>query len=173
MTKWDLTPRDAFDQLAQWVHATTVMQWRIMDPAAGIQTRQSDTFLFALAARQARRFAGLVQEVVPEAVKPTIVDAICEFDDRAPDITAIRDVLDHMDDYLKGVGRTYPAGPPRSPDREYLQILKPTLMWTEKGDDTFRLIIMPAPGHKLVLDVRREGEAVRKLADTIGDVLDL
>ena len=63
MKAWDLTPDEALNELVQWQHTTTVMQIRIMEPGAGPVTRQGDAYLFAMAARQALRFAELVRKM--------------------------------------------------------------------------------------------------------------
>ena len=171
VTAWDLTPHEALNELVQWQHTTTMMQIRIMEPGAGAYTRQGDAYLFAMAARQALRFAQLVRTVAPPAAHSDIDHALDEFNETSPDIKGVRDVLDHLDQYLRGVGKDYPAGPPEAHRHELIQILRPSLFWYEATEVTYRLHISPAPGHRLVLDVTRDAAAVRQLGYAIADAL--
>ena len=171
MTAWDLTPDEALNELVQWQHTTTVMQIRIMEPGAGAVTRQGDAYLFAMAARQALRFAQLVRKIAPPAARSVIDRALNEFNQTSPDIEGVRNVLDHLDDYLRGIGLGYPAAPPEAYATELMQILRPSLLWYEATEATYRLHISPAPGHRLVLDVTRDAAAVRQLCNAIADAL--
>jgi hypothetical protein len=171
VTPWDLTPNEALNELVQWQHTTTVMQIRIMEPGAGTVTRQGDAYLFAMAARQALRFAQLVRKIAPSATHSHIDRALKEFNQTSPDIEGVRNVLHHLDDYLRGIGLGYPADPPEAYANELIQILRPSLLWYEATEATYRMHISPAPGHRLVLDVTRDAAAVRQLCDAIADAL--
>lgn len=172
MTEWDLSPDEALHHLFQWQHATTIMEARVRDPAADTFTMQGDAYLFAMAARQALRFAQLVRRVAQPSFHSEIDRALGEFVTTAPDIKAIRDVLDHFDEYLRGTGRDYPASPPPTYQRELGQTVGPTLVFYQRSEETVRLHVSPAPGVKLILDVALVAAAVSTLAYALADILD-
>lgn len=171
-----MSPDEALLHLQQWGHTTTMMLLRIMDPGTGPVTRQGDMYLFAMAARQALRFAELIETLCPADVRSEIAEALDAFRKTSPQIKDIRDVLDHMDEYLTGKGSSMKradlrAGKPSDHSNEWLQVWKPSMIWVEPGDGTQLLRISPRPGKILTLDVGRDEAAVRNLVDAISQAL--
>jgi hypothetical protein len=81
---------------------------RVLDASREAALRQIDGYLFVLALRQVLRAAhmvlnGLEAEQKPEQAE-TARAAIETFDATVPHAKNARDVLDHFDDYARGVG---------------------------------------------------------------------
>lgn len=176
MDEWQISPDEALLHLQQWGHTTAMMRFRIMDPDVGPVTRQGDMYLFAMAARQALRFAELVETLCPPKARSEVSKALHAFRTASPQIKVIRDVLDHMDEYLTGKdSKMKPAdlraGKPSDHANEWLQVWKPSQIWVEPGEGTQRLRISPRPGKVLTLDVSRDVAALSDLVDGISRAL--
>lgn len=173
MAKWHLTVQEAFGQLVLWAHSVEITRARVLDSHATAVSRQVDAQLFAIAVRQVLRFAGLCRAVAPRPTWSALDTARNAFLATSPDAESIRNVLDHWDDYLRGDGTEFPAGPLRYEGRPDIQIaVRPTNFFYEHGSGTYRLHIIPAPGARtLILDVEREAAAVDRLVADIGNAL--
>jgi hypothetical protein len=172
VAKWDLPWDEALAQMMIWEHATNLMRSRILDPDAGQYSRQADAQLFAMAVRQVLRFAELCRAVAPRAAWSAIDIARRDFDKESPNAEAVRNVLDHWDAYMRGVGDEFPAKAPAAYKSDLLSVLRPTLLWYGYDGTTYQLQIVPRPGEPpLVLDVARDGAAVLALSIAIQDAL--
>lgn len=176
MDSWQLSVIEVVPHLQQWGHTTTVMRLRIMDPTASPVTREGDIYLFAMAARQTLRFAELVERLSSPEARPDMREALHAFSQTSPHVKDVRDVLDHMDEYLTGKDSKMrradlKAGKPSDHANEWLQVWKPSQMWIEPGQGTFLLRISPRPGKVLTLDVSRDGTAVSDLVYAISRAL--
>jgi hypothetical protein len=161
---WQIDRTDVIRELQQWQYTTATMHARVVENHSTSRTR-GDMFLFAMAVRQVVRFAELALTVADSDAAPLLTEAIEKFAESSPDATDVRDVIDHLDDYLKGMGRTYKAKAPSEYVRMMASVRKPTNTWIEASDGVFRLHINPSPGEHVVLDIARESAAALALAD--------
>src|SRR5437870_230926 len=94
-------------ELKQWVKAVDFECERLQ---AG-ESWGTDGPLFAFALRQLYRTAELAARVTKD---PSVTEAIAAFDAAIPNAINLRDVLDHSDDYLLGIGKLqHPNTKPR------------------------------------------------------------
>ena len=175
--KWEITIGEALGQLMMWERVTATMRTRILDPESDHATRQGDAHLFAMAVRQVIRFAELIRKLAPNRspLRGAIDSALAMFHKTCPQAKDIRDVLDHWDAYMQGVGNAYPAGDPdvhQRPDLVLAMQLRPAMMFFRASGDSFGLDVMPRLGTVLRLDVTRDADAVVALADAVRDAID-
>ena len=170
--KWSIPLVEVLEELAIWERGVYLQRHRILESDETGISRRADAQLLALALRQVLRLAECCRAVAPHNTWSTIDLALKRFKDTSPDVKDLRDVLDHMDAYLRGVGDEFPAGPPNQVYPHGLLIFIPTISWEEPMVDTFRLNLVPAPGRRpLVLDVSRDSEAAIALCDAIRDAV--
>jgi len=123
-------------------------------------------YLFATALRQVLRFAELARSTAPRSARPAIKQALTVFKATSPGAVEVRDIIDHYDDYLRGAGNT------RARRRETYQggwvvPNRPSFMWTEDRDASYRLYVSPVPGPVIWLDVIRDSAAAQTLTAAI------
>jgi hypothetical protein len=100
------------------VGLTTAWQWSVAVHAQAERVangsgarRVPDAYLLVLAVRNVRRAAEMVKNTVRTTGASVQMSAALErFDNALPGITKIRDVLEHFDDYARGVGNDQQPG---------------------------------------------------------------
>lgn len=105
----DWSPADHPEAIA--LSQTVWWDWAVQLTAERMQTghgrqQQIDArfFVFALAQLRAAARIGLAANVYPDEVARELQAALDRFDEAVPDIKNARDVLMHMDEYIRGVG---------------------------------------------------------------------
>jgi hypothetical protein len=155
---------EAVAYLGVWCHAVEVQAIRIFAEGNGMpdgpMTRQTDSYLFAIALRNLLRAAALLRNAAPKSAWSSIDRALNEFERKVPHAVDLRDVLDHFDDYARGKGELQKTRGGASEPNE----------WYERANDTYRLSLGLAPGAPLLtLEVRSATEAATTLVRAIED----
>lgn len=95
----------AHNHVFVWAAITQTQANRILSDRANPNVRQMDALLFAFALRNVLRAGELIAKVEEDAaVRNSINTAVDRFRFASPDVVAARDVLEHFDDYLRGIG---------------------------------------------------------------------
>lgn len=104
-------PAVGFGQLAIWDRAVAQQAVRLETSTGTDMGVQADAYLFAQALRQVLRAAELVADgLTGDPRKQSVETAIREFNAIVPHAKDARDVLDHFDDYVRGMGQlSHPA----------------------------------------------------------------
>jgi len=91
--------------LGVWQRAVVMQADRVLDAEATPVARQTDAYLFVQALRQILRAADLMKRaLVDDPRAQAVEDAIAEFNSAVPRAKDARDILDHFDDYARGIG---------------------------------------------------------------------
>jgi hypothetical protein len=156
--------------------AVKTMRSRILDPQSDHMTRQGDAHLFAMAVRQVIRFTELIRKLAPDRslVRGAVDSALAKFAKICPQAEDTRNVLDHWDAYMRGIGEKYPAGSPDvhpRPDLVLAMNLRPATMYFQASGDSYALHVMPRIGTVLVLDVARDADAAGALTNAVCDAV--
>lgn len=102
----DHLPSVGFEQLSIWQRAVSQQAERLASSAGTALDVQADVYLFTQALRQVLRAADLVAEgLVGDPRRSAVEKAIARFMAEVPDAKNARDVLDHFDDYARGIGQ--------------------------------------------------------------------
>jgi hypothetical protein len=140
-----------------WRHAVDVQALRLLTTGTGMPdgpvTKQADSYLFAMALRNLLRAVELVRNTVAPERRVTIEIAQEAFRLEFPKAIAQRDVLEHFDDYLQGMGKLQKGKPPF-----------PAATWTEStGPKSYKLCVGVAGHATFELDVEAAQRAALKL----------
>lgn len=170
---WQITPGEALAELLRWNHSAQLMAIRACDPTTGALTREGDVRLFVMAVREVLRFAVFTRDLLDEPDRATATEAVTAFDAKIPAASLIRDVSDHWEEYLQGIGLRYRAGRPGDywPETEWLTITRPAGSWGVWKDGTYVLFISPKPGSVIEFDVRAAAAACAELSSAIQETL--
>ncbi|MFJ6047861.1 hypothetical protein [Streptomyces sp. NPDC092307] len=134
-------------------------------PSAGL-AQEADALLFASALRDFLRAADLIKWTVGGTPAISPVDkALNEFALAVPNLTNIRDVLEHFDAYEKGQGNFQKAAAGRSED------VWATRTWVDARDGSPLLFLMPGDGQQWTLDIRASTVAAALLYASIQKAL--
>lgn len=93
-----------------WAYVCEIQRERVADRSAGQFVNQADATLLAIAIRDVIRSAKWAAVLSPEVVDA----ALATFDSKVPRAQALRDMIEHFDEYGVGTGRlqkTSEAGP--------------------------------------------------------------
>jgi hypothetical protein len=163
----DYLPSIASGQIGVWHRAVAMQAERILHPQASQVEQQTDAYLFVQALRQVLRGTDLMLRGLGDDPRAQIVErAIAEFNDSIPHAKDARDVLDHFDDYARGIGRlSHPEA--RNPrEREARSSAEAAAQFTifyEKGSGgNYALHI-----GDLVIDIAQARDAASVLADSV------
>jgi hypothetical protein len=156
---------EAFNYLVLWRDAVLTQgqraaSWPISN-AADQEAAGVDLALLAVAANNTRRAAMLVRSTADQARWSDIDKATILFDQRLPDLQAIRNVLEHFDAYEKGRGRL------QRPQRNGPLGVAPMFRFVEKTGETVRLHLSVERSRSMVLDVVETVAAVEELVSKI------
>lgn len=100
----DHTVDFARGQLHLWCRAVRLQAERVLQGERRLDS-QVDALLLLVALRQASRAADLIaEESDDEATSAAVRSALHAFDERVPDVKDLRDVVEHFDDYMRGLG---------------------------------------------------------------------
>ncbi|MFJ7593516.1 hypothetical protein ACIQZO_40355 [Streptomyces sp. NPDC097617] len=134
-------------------------------PSAGL-AQEVDALLFASALRDFLRAADLIKWTVSGSPAISPVDkALHVFALAVPNLTDIRDVLEHFDAYERGKGKFQEAAAGKGED------VWATRMLADPRDGSPLLFLMPGDGQKWTLDVRASAVAAEVLYASIQKAL--
>jgi hypothetical protein len=152
-------------QLRLWQHAVQLQSLRVQGCAgmgyAGKTTREADVFLFAVALSNCMRAATQVCASPDATVRARAEQAVAEFDEVVQQAAEVREVVEHLDDYLAGRGQLQQQAASSDP----LQLVHEA--------DTARHTVdfLVAPKIVLTVDVERVTAAAVVLAGELSDLV--
>lgn len=116
----------------------------------------SDAALLALALRNVVRAGEMARELVEEAERPKIDEALAAFDAAMPDAGDARDVLEHFDAYAAGIGFR------QIDEREAGRAITTYRVFYQRGRDSYILHVGP-----LRVDVAAARDVAARLAAVV------
>ncbi|HEX2038098.1 MAG TPA: hypothetical protein VHF47_00020 [Acidimicrobiales bacterium] len=135
-------------QLGFWALAVEVERERVTDRSGGQFQNELDARLLVLAIRNVIRAVGWAGKYEPAAVKRALADFVV----RVPNAVAVRDILEHFDEYEAGGGRRKVTG---------------YGIFTVRYENEYLLRV----SDDLALDVNSAANATTALADALQEVL--
>lgn len=152
-----------FSHLGKWSMAVAQQAERVLDSGRDMALRQTDGYLLVLALRQVLRAAYMVRDGLTDENRPEQADvarvALEAFEHLVPDAKNARDVLDHFDDYARGLGNLSHPG-----------VSRPRRSATEEAARSFEIFYEAGgEGHyvlhlgSLTIDVAEAQRAVEEL----------
>lgn len=166
----DNLPAIAMKHLQQWQTAVVQQADRALDSERPDSVREVDAFLLAQALRQVIRAAEMLADTLSDTSQQTGARAaIATFDTDVPAAKAIRDILDHFDDYARGVGNLAHPGVRRAhrvPSEAAAMMFEPECELLPTGD--LRLHC----GNK-ILDIAVARDASERLVASLNEVVGL
>ena len=152
-------------QLNVWQQAVQVQSLRILSGGAagytGPFTERVDAYLFVLALRNLIRAASWTRDSLESAGQAEARAALDRFDLAVPHAVSARDVLEHFDKYLAGVGNL----------QKEAKSTVPADVWHEIGVQSHVVYIAVTPDMVVSLDVRIATEAAVDLGHSIRQVV--
>lgn len=158
-----LLPAIGFGYLYQWHRAVVRQAERVLDPNTRTIDAQTDGYLFVLALRQVMRAAQMIRDELDGDHRERVARAVARFRAAVPDAKNARDVLDHFDDYARGIGDLAHPGVKRGERQPSVEAASKFVIFYEKS----------APGHfvlhfgDLTIDIAGAREATDQLFDEI------
>jgi hypothetical protein len=164
----------AFDaaHTVRWWKAVELQWARIQgvddadDPAAQMMQRELDAIFFVVALRDLLRLA---EAVADDDSTGAVRHAIDAFQQTIPDAKNVRDVIEHFDEYSRGVGNLQQEWDKRRP---WSAPTQGTVSFASWDGQTYVIDILVTSARTLTLDLRKAHEAASHLADAMGDFYD-
>ncbi|MFZ3555269.1 hypothetical protein [Streptomyces sp. BH055] len=129
------------DHLYKWHRAVGQQAERCLDLNRPNSSRQVDGYLFTQALRQALRAGEMVANSLPEgSARELARSAVDQFNRDCSTAKDVRDILDHFDDYARGIGNLAHPGirlKDRQPTEEAAIMFEPEVEFGPSGE--FRL----------------------------------
>lgn len=105
---WRMTehsPNVAMGMAGLWADTARMQVARVLDPTPQPFATVADAYQAVFAIRRVRRAAGMALEYLTDtAAKAQLREALDDFDRELPHVTAMRDALEHFDEYTRGIG---------------------------------------------------------------------
>jgi hypothetical protein len=163
----DYLPSIASGHIGVWHRAVTLQAERILRPHASHMEQQTDAYLFVQAVRQVLRGADLMLRGLDGDPRAEVVEqAIADFNLAVPDAKDARDVLDHFDDYARGVGKLSHPDIKNPKEREVRSSAESAAQFTifyEKGSDGHYTLHVG----DLIIDIAGARDAASTLAKSV------
>lgn len=161
----DFLPSVATAHLGVWHRAVQLQADRILDASSPPVARQTDAYMFVQALRQVLRASDLMKRALDGDSRSELVEAaIAEFNNAVPRAKDARDVLDHFDDYARGVGSLSHPGIRDAKKREArssAQTASEYTIYYERGSDDHYVLHVG----DIAIDVALAREAASRLAE--------
>jgi hypothetical protein len=117
---------------------------------------QVNAMLLAVAYRNVRRAAEMAAHHLPESAASQLRQAMEDSDTLAPEALAVRDMLEHFDEYQRGRGKLQQPGVHHTKRTADESLASGHLIFYERGE-TFTLVV---GGHRLAVDSVRSATRV-------------
>jgi hypothetical protein len=163
----DYLPSVASAHLGIWHRAVVMQAERVLDAAVPPVTRQTDAYLFVQALREVLRAAELMKRALADDTRAeAVLRAMAEFDAAVPRAKDARDVLDHFDDYARGIGLLSHPGVRDPKRREMMSSAEAASQFTifyERGDEDHYILHIG----DIAIDIAQARDAANRLADEV------
>jgi len=151
-----VSPQEALAFAHTWHHAVNLEGIRILTDGTGMPSgpasREADCYLFAIALRNFLRAIELIIAETSDDFSKSLREAQADFDQAVPGAVDLRNVLEHFDEYARGVGRLQKAQQPF-----------PSAIWLENDGATYQVWVGIPGRAPLRLDIRASVQAAGQL----------